>query len=72
MLTKPLLTKKQQDVLAFILQYIGLKKYPPSTREIQEWFQFASQTASQNHLKALKRKGVIDWIPGKARTISVL
>ena len=39
----------------------------PSTREIQEHFGFASQTAAVSHLKALEKKGVIKRLEGKAR-----
>ncbi len=43
----------------------------PSTREIQEHFRFASQTAAVNHLKALERKGVVQRMAGKARAVSL-
>ncbi len=43
----------------------------PSTREIQEHFHFASQTASVNHLKALEKKGAIQRTAGKARAVSL-
>lgn len=41
----------------------------PSTREIQQHFGFASQTAAVSHLRALERKGVIKKLPGKARAL---
>ena len=41
----------------------------PSTREIQHFFGFASQTAAMSHLRALERKGVIQRLPGKARAV---
>jgi repressor LexA len=41
----------------------------PSTREIQEHFGFASQTAAMGHLRALERKGVISRLVGKARAV---
>jgi repressor LexA len=41
----------------------------PSTREIQHYFGFASQTAAMSHLRALERKGVIQRLPGKARAV---
>jgi repressor LexA len=43
----------------------------PSTREIQDHFGFASQTAAMNHLRALERKGVIVRLPGKARAVAL-
>jgi repressor LexA len=44
----------------------------PSTREIQEHFGFASQTAAVNHLRALEKKGMIHRQPGKARAVAVV
>ncbi len=41
----------------------------PSTREMQHYFGFASQTAAMSHLRALERKGVIQRLPGKARAV---
>ena len=41
----------------------------PSTREIQHYFGFASQTAAMSHLRALERKRVILRLPGKARAV---
>ncbi len=43
----------------------------PSTREIQQHFRFASQTAAVNHLKALERKGAVQRMAGKARAVAV-
>ena len=41
----------------------------PSTREIQHFFGFASQTAAMSHLRALERKGAIQRVPNKARAV---
>ncbi len=41
----------------------------PSTREIQEHFGFASQTAAVSHLNALEKKGIISRLSGKARAL---
>jgi repressor LexA len=41
----------------------------PSTREIQHYFGFASQTAAMSHLRALERKGAILRYPGQARAV---
>ncbi len=41
----------------------------PSTREIQEHFGFASQTAAVSHLNALEKKGIITRLAGKARAL---
>lgn len=41
----------------------------PSTREIQQHFGFASQTAAVSHLNALEKKGIITRLAGKARAL---
>ncbi|HEV7404885.1 MAG TPA: transcriptional repressor LexA [Chthoniobacteraceae bacterium] len=66
------LTDRQQQVLDYISQSQAHTGVIPSTREIQEYFGFASQTAAMNHLKALERKGVISRRAGKARAVSVM
>lgn len=66
------LTERQQQVLDYISLSQARTGVIPSTREIQEYFGFASQTAAMNHLKALERKGVISRRAGKARAVSVI
>lgn len=66
------LTSRQQQVLDFIDTQHAHSGVVPSTREIQEHFQFASQTAVINHLRALERKGMIQRQPGKARAVSIV
>jgi repressor LexA len=66
------LTERQQEVLSFIQEEHARYGVPPSTREIQRHFEFASQTAALNHLRALERKGAIQRRRGKARAVSVV
>lgn len=66
------LTLRQQEVLDYIANAQSQSGVMPSTREIQEHFGFASQTAAVNHLKALERKGVILRRAGKARAVAVV
>lgn len=66
------LTTRQQEVLEFIEQSQASRGVIPSTREIQEHFGFASQTAAVNHLKALQRKGIIQRLAGKARAVALV
>ncbi|MEA3213351.1 MAG: repressor LexA [Chthoniobacter sp.] len=63
------LTKRQKEILDFIDRVQTRSGVMPSTREIQEHFGFASQTAAVNHLRALERKGVIQRQAGKARAM---
>jgi repressor LexA len=64
------LTERQQAVLNYIRQHQRETGFPPTSREIQRHFQFHSQTAAMNHLRALERKGVISRSPHKARGLS--
>lgn len=66
-----MLTARQQEILDFLQGEMNRTGIMPSTREIQEHFNFASQTASVNHLKALEKKGAIQRMAGKARAVSL-
>lgn len=64
-----MLTDRQQELLDFLRSYHSRTGLMPSTREIQEHFGFASQTAAVSHLRALEKKGVIKKVAGKARAL---
>jgi repressor LexA len=66
-----MLTSRQQEILDFLEEEMMRSGIMPSTREIQEHFGFASQTASVNHLKALEKKGAIQRLAGKARAVTL-
>ncbi|MEC7840139.1 MAG: transcriptional repressor LexA [Chlamydiota bacterium] len=53
------LTKKQHDVLHYIQDYITQNQHSPSFRDIQKHFGFSSLGTVYNHIKILKRKGMI-------------
>ncbi len=63
------LTDRQQEVLDFLRDYQGETGVSPSTREIQQHFGFASQTAAMSHLRALEKKGALQRMPRKARAV---
>ena len=63
------LTQRQQEILDYLRLSQRQTGIMPSTREIQHFFKFASQTAAMSHLRALERKGVIQRLPGKARAV---
>jgi repressor LexA len=64
-----LLTSRQKDILEYLRTSSRTTGLMPSTREIQHYFGFASQTAAMSHLRALEKKGVIQRVPGKARAV---
>lgn len=63
------LTQRQQEILEHLKSAQRTTGVMPSTREIQHYFGFASQTAAMSHLRALERKGAIQRLPGKARAV---
>jgi repressor LexA len=63
------LTKRQREIVEYLRMSQRETGIMPSTREIQHYFRFASQTAAMSHLRALERKGVIQRLPGKARAV---
>ncbi|MGF1656952.1 MAG: transcriptional repressor LexA [Verrucomicrobiales bacterium] len=65
------LTARQQELFDFIVQAQNDSGFPPSTREIQQHFGFASQTAVMHHLRALEKKGALERSPKKARALSL-
>ena len=65
----PKLTARQQEILDYLHQHHREKGVIPSTRDIQDFFGFASQTAAMSHLRALERKGAIKRLPNMARAI---
>jgi len=66
---KVTLTNRQQEVYDYLKRESRVTGVMPSTREIQHFFGFASQTAAMNHLRALEKKQVIQRVPGKARAV---
>ena len=65
------LTQRQEEVLAFIKSYIEETGYPPTRADIANELGFKSANASEEHLKALARKGAIEMIPGTSRGIKL-
>ena len=63
------LTSRQTEVLDYLKKCSRTTGLIPSTREIQHYFGFASQTAAMSHLRALEKKGIIQRLPGKARAV---
>lgn len=63
------LTHRQREIVTYLRMAQRQTGIMPSTREMQHYFGFASQTAAMSHLRALERKGVIQRLPGKARAV---
>ena len=63
------LTKRQQEILQFIRQFMEAEGFPPTRAEISRALGFRSVNAAEDHLKALVRKGAITMLPGTSRGI---
>lgn len=57
-----MLTEKQEAILDYVRQVQAERGFPPSTREIQRHFGYASQNAAMSHLRALAQKGQIEQL----------
>ncbi|SDS38079.1 SOS-response transcriptional repressor, LexA [Halopseudomonas xinjiangensis] len=63
------LTARQEQILAFIKEYMDNNGYPPTRVDIAKELGFKSPNAAEDHLRALARKGAIEMIPGASRGI---
>lgn len=68
---KEKLTKKQTDILAFVVGYVKEHGYAPSYREVGANFGIASTATVHEHIKNLERKGYLTSDPDSARSIEV-
>jgi len=65
------LTKRQKEILNFILEHIDSIGYPPTRNELSKHFGFRSPNAAESHLRALENKGVIRIEAGRSRGITL-
>tara|TARA_A100001388_G_scaffold277634_1_gene270068 strand:- start:18785 stop:19387 length:603 start_codon:yes stop_codon:yes gene_type:complete len=65
------LTKRQSEIFNYIKREIENNGYPPTRSEISKTFGFKSPNAAEDHLKALKKKGVLDLAAGTSRGITI-
>jgi len=63
------LSKRQQQVLDYLKDYVGKKGFCPSVREIGEALDLSSPSTVHVHLKNLEEKGYIKRDPLKSRSI---
>ena len=65
------LTLRQKEVLGFIRTFISEHKFPPTIREISEFFRISPKSA-HDHVLALGKKGVLSFNKNRSRTIEIL
>jgi len=64
------LTERQKEVLLFIAEYKNKHSYPPTIREIAEYFSMSVKGA-HDHITALKKKGQIKHEDKRPRTLEL-
>ncbi|HEU5127121.1 MAG TPA: transcriptional repressor LexA [Glycomyces sp.] len=65
------LTRRQQQVLEYIEEFINNKGYPPSVREIGAEVGLASASSVAYQMKQLERKGYLNRLAGRPRAVGV-
>ena len=65
------LTPRQTEILELIQDFIAETGMPPTRAEIARELGFKSANAAEEHLRALKRKGVLELVPGASRGIQL-
>ena len=65
------LTTRQEEILAYVKEYMQETGYPPTRSEIANKMGFKSPNAAEGHLRALARKGAIEVLPGTSRGIKL-
>lgn len=66
------LTKKQKEILDFMVEFVNLNGYAPSYREIAEHFHLSSVATVHEHIKALEDKGHVRAADGRARATQLV
>src|SRR5215831_1041157 len=66
------LTERQQQILQFITKKQDSEGFTPTFREIAAHFGFNSPNAALEHVEAIRNKGFLKSLPGRARTLQVV
>lgn len=66
------LTARQRNILDFVVQHQDENGYPPTIREIGEFFRIRSTNGVSDHLRALERKGYLSRTGQQSRGLTIL
>ena len=66
------LTKVQQELYDWLVDYIQVHQHAPSIRQMMQAMKLRSPAPVQSRLDHLRKKGYIAWEPGQARTLRIL
>ena len=64
------LTSRQKEVLEFIRSFIGENRFPPTIREIADFFGVSPKSA-HDHVLAMEKKGYLSFNKRHSRTIEI-
>jgi repressor LexA len=65
------LTARQKEVLSFIAEYINNHSYPPTIRDMAEYFEISVKGA-HDHVTALRKKGFLKQADNRCRTMELV
>ncbi len=65
------MTKRQEQILNFLRDFIDEHKYPPTIREIANYFSISVKGA-YDHVKALEKKNIIRCDINRSRAIEII
>jgi repressor LexA len=71
-MTNPNLTRVQQELYEWLVEYIRENQHAPSIRQMMMAMGLKSPAPIQSRLEHLRNKGFIQWAEGQARTIQIL
>ncbi|MBM6861964.1 hypothetical protein H9X78_16160 [Clostridium saudiense] len=63
---------KREEILTFIKEYVSLRQYPPTIREIGDAVNLKSSSSVHSHLNKLEKEGKLEIERNKPRAIRVL
>ena len=66
------ISKKQEEILEYIISELLSKGYPPAVREICEAVHLKSTSSVHSHLETLEKNGYIRRDPTKPRAIEIM
>jgi repressor LexA len=64
-------TLRQLEVLEYLHHHQARNGFAPTIRELSLHFGWTVGNAAKDHLLALQRKGLVDWVPNRARTVQL-
>lgn len=63
---------REGELFRFLCEFTQQNGYAPSIREMSAALGLQSVQAVHRYLDRLRKRGLVDWEPGKARTLRIL